>query len=195
MLKITSKIGKSRLAVFMLLGLGAAAHAQNGDWNTVTGSDFNRSEYVDLSTTSAVAGHVTHPTGTFNGVAGIKYRFMQFATNFPNQCFELSTSAPRFMPGALADTRIWLLNGASPVGIHDDITGVQNPYSNARFWLSGPNSFLNIAVAAFSPASNTAHFAINVRHLPLSEANCTTNQAMPWVKAINGNVSVSPNAR
>jgi hypothetical protein len=192
--KIISIAGKTRLAALLLLGMGAAAHAQNGDWNTVTSSDFNRSEYVDLSATSTVAGHVSHPTGTFAGVAGIKYRFMQFSTTNPSQCFEVSTSAPRFIPGAIADTRIWILNGATPVSVHDDINGSQNPYSNVRFWVTGSNSFLNVAVAAYSAFWNNSHFAINVRHLPLTEANCTTNQSIPWVKAINGNVTFSPNA-
>jgi hypothetical protein len=194
MKNIISIAGTTRFAALLLLGAGVSAHAQNGDWNTVTSSEFNRSEYVDLSTTSTVAGHVNQPTGTFGGVAGLKYRFMQFATTTPSQCFELSTGAPRFMPGAMADTRIWLMNGASPVSIHDDINGAVNRYSNARFWITGSNSFLNIAVAAYSTDMNNSHFSVNVRHLPLTEANCTTNQTIPWVKSINGNVTVSPNA-
>lgn len=194
MKNIISIAGKTRFAALLLLGVGVSAHAQNGDWNTVTSSDFNRSEYVDLSTTSTIAGHRNQPTGTFGGVAGLKYRFMQFTTTNPSQCFELSTSAPRFIPGSVADTRIWLMNGATPVSIHDDINGSTNSYSNARFWVTGSNAFLNIAVAAFSSGWNNSHFSVNVRHLPLSEANCTTNQTKPWVKSIGGTVTVSPNA-
>lgn len=38
------------------------------------------------------------------------------------------------------------------------------------------------------------HFALAVRQVPGSESSCTTGQSKPWVKVINGNMTVSANA-
>src|SRR4051812_5796786 len=191
----------TRLAVACLLTMGAAAHAQNQDnmINNNATNDWTRWSYVDFATTT-IGGHSDNPTSTFSGQAGIKYRFLQLDNGGligNQQCFEVFTSHPFFLPGATADTRIWIVSGlgswAAPRGLNDDYGG--SLFSSARVWLKGaPSSFVNLAVAAFSTGWNTAQLALAVRQVPANEADCTTNQAQPWVKVINGNMTISGNA-
>lgn len=192
---------RTSLAAACLLALGVSAHAQNAELmiNNGTAGDWTRSSYVDFATTT-IAGHVDNPTATFGGVSGLKYKFLELdISNSSNgqQCFEVSTTHPYGMLSVTADTRIWIVSGlgsqTTPLGLNDDWNG--SLFSTARVWLKGaPSSFVNLEVAAYHAGWNTAQFALLVRQIPVNEADCTTNQTEPWVKVINGTMTVSANA-
>lgn len=198
---VTLISNKTRMAALCLLALGASAHAQNGEWmiNNGTAGDWTRWSYVDFAT-STISGHVDHPTATFANVPGLKYKFLQLDisnSSSGQQCFEVTTAHPMGMLSVTADTRIWIVSGlgsqTTPLGLNDDWAGTY--FSAARVWLKGnPSSFVNLEVAAFSSSWNTMQFSLNVRQLPANEADCTTNQTEPWVKVINGTMTVSANA-
>jgi len=188
-------------AAFCILAMAATAQAQNGNsyHNNNAVNDWTGWAYVDFATTT-IAGHADTPTATFGGVSGLKYKFLQLDLGGlinNQQCFEVATTHPDFLPGDVADTRIWIVSGlgsfASPRGLNDDSNGTL--FSTARVWLQGaPSSFVNLTVAAFSTGWNTAHYALLVRQIPATEANCTTNQSAPWVKVKNGTMTISANA-
>lgn len=189
-----------RVGAISLLALGASVHAQNQEAmrNNNAAGDWSRWSYVDFATTT-IAGHANNPTATFGGVGGLKYKFLQLdagGLSTTQQCFEVFTAAPTFLPGTTADTRFWIVSHlgswASPKALNDNWTGT---FSAARVWLKGaPSSFVNLAVAAKTTAWNTMHFNLVVRELPLTESACTTGQTKPWVKVINGTMTVSANA-
>lgn len=188
-----------RAGAFCALAMGAAAHAQNSEVmrNNNLAGDWSRWSYVDFGTTT-IAGHANHPTGTFGGVGGLKYKSLQLDGGnliSGQQCFEVFTAAPTFLPGVTADTRIWItshLGSPTPRPLNDNSNGT---FSAARVWLKGaPGSYVNLAVAAKNAGWNTMHFNLVVRQLPLTEASCTTGQAKPWVKVINGTMTISANA-
>jgi hypothetical protein len=191
----------TRLAAICLLGMGASAHAQIGQYmiNNNTAGDWTNWAYVDFATTT-IAGHVDNPTATFGGVSGLKYKLLHLdngGTINGQQCFEVVTNNPYGMPGVTADTRIWIVSGlgsqTTPLALNDDWNG--SLFSAARVWLKGaPSSFVNLEVAAYSPSWNTAQFALLLRQVPANEADCTTNQAEPWIKVINGTMTISANA-
>ena len=201
-MKIVTMISRRiHLVAVGLLALGASVHAQNADlmiYNNTPG-DWTHWTYVDFATTT-IAGHVDNPTATFGGVSGLKYKFLQLDngnSSLGQQCFEVATTHPYGMPGVTADTRIWIVSGlgsqTTPLGLNDDWNG--SLFSTARVWLKGaPSSFVNLEVAAYSSGWNTAQFALLVRQVPANEADCTTNQAEPWVKVINGTMTISANA-
>lgn len=175
------------------------AQAQNGEMMISNGlNNWTRRSYVDFATTT-IAGHANNPTGTFAGVAGLKYKSLQVDNgNLINssQCFEVFTSAPMFMPAVVADTRIWIVShlgaAANPKALNDNSVGT---FSAARVWLQGaPSSFVNLRIASKFVNGNTMHFSLNLSQLPLTEAACTTGQAKPWVKVINGVMTISANA-
>ena len=187
-----------------VLALGAIAHAQNEEFmiNNNTLNDWSRFSYVDFAT-STIAGHAGVTSSTFGGVSGIHYKLLVLDggnSSLGNQCLDVSTAAPFGLPGTVSDTRFWIVSGlgsmASPVGLNDDVHFPDNRYSHARVYLKGaPGSSVSLAVAAYDALNwNSIHFNLIVDLLPLSEAACTTGQTAPWVKVINGTMTLSGNA-
>jgi hypothetical protein len=205
--RIFSIVRKFGLGPVCVLALGATANAMmtNQEFmiNNNATNDWSRWSYVDFATTT-IAGHAGIPTSTFGGNAGVRFKFLQLDngnTLNNTQCFEVMTGAPTFLPGTVSDTRLWIVTGlgsfANPRGLNDDIDlANNNRYSRARVYLKGaPGSFVVLAVAAYDAVNwNNIHFNLVVNQLPLSEAACTTGQALPWVKLINGNMTISNNA-
>jgi hypothetical protein len=179
------------LAASCLLAAGVSVHAQTGS-DVFLQSPYNNetrfSYYTDWASTT-IAGHYSEPTGTFGGVSGLKYTFFQFnqqSGTFPGACFEIATTHPDFVPGATADTRLWISAGGSLVSINDDHGGTT--FSRARVWLSGANAFVNMYIAAYSTVHNQEHFCTRVTaRLPLSESACTHGQTtIGWAKYKDG---------
>jgi hypothetical protein len=201
---IFASIRKFSLGAACVLALGATAHAQNQEFmiNNNAAGDFTRFSYVDFAT-STIGGHAGVTSGTFQGTPGIHYKLVTLNNgnlSSTTQCYEVFTSAPFLLPGTVSDTRIWIVSGigslASPFPLHDDNNYPTDRYSTARVYLKGaPGSQVDLAVAAFDPTNwNSIHFNLGVRQLPATEAACTTGQTKPWVKVINGTMTVSPNA-
>ena len=120
---------------------------------------------------------------------GAKYYEMYFYTvNGNGQCFELRTANAS---GAIADPKLWTRTGPSIngsfVAVADDVNGTQ---LSARIWVKGNTGYQSangLYLAAFSTASNSMQLNIEFHRLEgLSEAGCTTNQTLPWVKFIDG---------
>ena len=68
-------------------------------------------------------------------------------------------------------------------GLNDDSGGTL--WSRARIWLD-VNATAVLVVAAYSSTWNSMHFDLSSHRLNLSEADCTTNQSLPWYKVFNG---------
>lgn len=144
--------------------------------------------YVDFAATT-IPGHAAEPTGTFGGVAGLKYHSLQVLDQGgTGACFEVTTTNPDFIPGAVADTRIWRNSGANYVTLNNDYAG-GGTFSRARFYVRG-NGYFNVRVAARTAAWNSAHFCLNILRRNITEAACTTGQnTFAWAKNVNGVVT------
>lgn len=195
--KILKKLG---MGASLVLALGVSTHAQNGEWLQVRGTpagEFARFSYVDFSTTTT--NGFPHPVKTLGGVPGLKTKFLQLSHNgssgVPGQCFTVNTALPRNIvnPPTQMDTRLWIashLGSTTPISLADDNAG--NRHFIARVWLKGTNDYVNFYVAAFSTAFNNIHFDLRVNQEPLTEADCTTGQTLPWVKVKSGVMTKSP---
>jgi len=185
-----------RLGALCVLALGGAARAQSGSSVTNEGSPSTRFDwYTDFASTT-ILGHRSDPTDTFGGSSGLKYTpltLRQQSGVHDDACFEVVTAHPDFIPGDIADTRIWYLNFNTDKteSLNDDSGG--GLFSRARVFLSGYNSFVSLKIAAYSSYWNKAHFKIIVTRLPLSESACTSGQAtIAWVKVIDGVMTSQP---
>jgi hypothetical protein len=175
------------LGAAFIVAMSTAAMAQSGSRMDNQGSTITRQAwYVDFAATT-IAGHSAEPTFSLGG-ANVKAHMLQVYNNGTNTaaCFDVSTSAPDFIPAATADTRIWFWNANSNAYevLNDDFGG--GTFSAGRIYLVGSNAFVNLRVAAFSTAWNTAHFRINLTRNNITEASCTTGSGKKWVKHING---------
>ena len=84
------------------------------------------------------------------------------------------------------DTRFWYHNTGTNVwtSLSDDINGASNRFSRVRVWVY--NTALTVKVLPFSTAHNGKDMRLQVTKKPgFSEASCTTNSGMPWVKKIS----------
>lgn len=178
------------LGAAALLILGAPAMAQPGShMDHQSSTETRMGWYVDFASTT-IAGHSSEPTFTLGG-ANVKAHMLQVKANGYTgpACYDIITAHPDFIPGATADTRIWFLNMNTNnyEVLNDDWNGTT--FSSARIFLNGGNAFVNLRVAAYSTAWNTAHFKIYLTRNNTAEATCTTGSGKKWVKYVNGVMS------
>jgi hypothetical protein len=135
------------------------AGSGNFDWTYETFHDFSLSPYGSNGSvkTLALAGQNASTVG---------------------HCIELETTS-----STNADTRIWLFDGSTYHNINDDFGGTHQ--SKARFWMLGSGLDYVIHVRSFAGgvAYDNMTFFLNVTRRDISEAACTTGQAViPWAK-------------
>ena len=153
-------------------------------------------EYIDFLATGG-AGHDAQ-WATYN-FAGTPLKYFPYKLEVGSSegiCYEISTGRPDFYPAATGDTRLWIydFNTGAYKSLDDD--GGDGNYSKGRAFLKGPNSaWVSIYTAAFSTFYHDMHFGMFINRLNLTEAQCTTGQAVvPWVKVVNGVMTFSANA-
>lgn len=92
------------------------------------------------------------------------------------------------------DTRFWYQNPSTGVwtSLNDDINGASNRFSRVRIW--NYNTFLTVKVLPYSTSHNGKDLRLMVTKKPgFSEANCTTNSGMPWIKKISAGAATFGN--
>jgi hypothetical protein len=155
---------------------------------------------VDFASYPTISGHALYSTERFSpNSEHVKYHLLQFdnyiqGNDASGYCFEVVTKPPDYFPGVAADTRIWFHNWNTYTyqSLNDDYNGTR--VSRGRIYVKG-QGFVYIYIAAYSPAHNNDHFGLVVSRLNLTEYSCTTGQtAIPWVKSLNGIMTVSTNA-
>jgi hypothetical protein len=84
------------------------------------------------------------------------------------------------------DTRFWYQNPSTSAwtSLNDDINGASNRFSRVRVWVY--NTGLTVKVLPYSTDHNGKDLRLVVTKKPgFTEANCTTNSGLPWIKRIN----------
>ena len=185
------------LSVACVLALALSLHAAPDSYWTSWGSgEWAHGHYVDFGSWT-ISDHKTYNTFTFNASQpNVKYHPLQIHSSEDGNCLEIATSHPEFYPGAVADTRIWFWNQNTNAyqSLNDDYNGSR--FSRGRIYVKGSNSFVNTYIAAYNSSHNSDHFDLDVMRLNLTESACTTGQTtVPWVKSVNGVMTISPNAR
>jgi hypothetical protein len=94
-----------------------------------------------------------------------------------------------------ADTRLWFFNQNNDTfqSLNDDYNGTR--FSRGRVYVKGPTAIF-LYIAAYNSSHNKDDFDLRVSRLNLSESACTHGQStVPWVKVVNGFMTVAPSAR
>jgi hypothetical protein len=187
------------LSVACVLTLALSLHASpSSRWTSWGSGEWQYSQYVDFGS-STISGHEAYNTFTFSSSQpNVKYYWLVIDNSHDNDgtCFEILTGPPYLNPGVVADTRIWFknLNTNAYQSLNDDSNGTR--FSRGRIYIEGQNSFVSTFIAAYNSSHNSDHFALVVRRLNLTESACTDGQTtVPWVKDVDGVMTVSPNAR
>lgn len=92
------------------------------------------------------------------------------------------------------DTRFWYQNPSTNAwqSLSDDINGAANRFSRVRIWTF--NTSLTVKVLPYSTDHNGKDMRLHVTKKPgFSEASCTTNSGMPWIKKINAGAATFGN--
>jgi hypothetical protein len=161
--------------------LAALAHSRVQEFHTEIGpGNWENIEYVNFSSTP-IGGSPGWSTSTFPGTpSGMKYYTTWVYIASGSQCFEVETIDPSYsnkFPNY--DTRIWMWYYPEYRPLDDD-SGPNN-YSKLRIYLNGKAS-VQLYIAGYSMYHNNIDFRVKTTRLNLGEADCTTNQALPWVK-------------
>jgi len=185
------------LSVACVLALALSLHAApGGRWTSWGNGEWHYDQYVDFGSSTSF-DHEAYNTFTFDRFnPNVKFYWLQINGADDGNCVDISTSHPEFYPAVVADTRIWFWNQNTNAyqSLNDDYNGSR--FSRGRIYVKGFNSFVNTYIAAYNSSHNSDHFALNVMRLNLTESACTTGQTtVPWVKSVNGVMTVSPNAR
>lgn len=181
------KIGLSGLLAIGVLSWSVRSFALGPEELGQGSNDYVEWAYFDFTSTAGAGHDGTHTSGQFPAGTGnvVQYGVAKYATTAgTSQCWEINTQAPRFYGSATGDTRFWTMDSTGTWrGLNDDSGGTL--WSRARIWLD-VNATAVLVVAAYSSTWDTMHFDLYSHRLNLSEADCTTNQSLPWYKVFNG---------
>jgi hypothetical protein len=166
-------------AAMLLAGSASAASEEVYSYNSSGG--WQVTHYVHFQTTS--------PDPTDSWTYGV-LPSPQFSLSAPysltipsgTACFEVETQPFNYSTQA-NDTRIWVYDlTTQKYRALDDDNG-QGAYSKARVFLSGYSS-IQLQFASKTAAYFGVKFEYKIKRLIVSEASCTTGQALPWVKRV-----------
>jgi hypothetical protein len=190
----------TRSKLFHVLGLCSsllAAPAFATDNFTVVaflpGGGWVDTSYVDFAANNDINQNLlgfNYGTRTFaSWLPPVRYLQVDLEAIGGGTCFEITTNDPISGPAANGDTRLWFQtpNSSGYTSLDDD-SGPGN-YSIGRVYLDLPTTRFTLYVAAYSDFYNTMHFSQSIERKTLTEAECTGQSTVPWVKSIGGVVT------